>query len=77
MPKKIVICCDGTANQLNDQLSNVLKFYRILQKTNDQLVYYSPGVGTGSAQPIIRASARFDGTERHQPIRRIIIKSIC
>lgn len=46
MPKNIVICCDGTGNQINDQLSNVLKLYRVLQKSNDQLVYYSPGVGT-------------------------------
>lgn len=46
LPKNIVICCDGTGNQINDQLSNVLKLYRVLQKTVDQLVYYSPGVGT-------------------------------
>lgn len=46
MPKKIVICCDGTGNQISSQLSNVLKFYRVLQKSDDQLVYYSPGVGT-------------------------------
>lgn len=46
MPKNIVICCDGTGNQIDDQLSNVLKLYRVLQKTDDQLVYYSPGVGT-------------------------------
>src|SRR4051794_21531995 len=45
MPKNIVICCDGTGNQINSQLSNVLKLYRVLQKTDDQLVYYSPGVG--------------------------------
>jgi len=46
LAKNIVICCDGTGNQINDQLSNVLKLYRILQKTDDQLVYYNPGVGT-------------------------------
>lgn len=46
MPKKIVICCDGTGNQISNQLSNVLKFYRVIQKSDDQLVYYSPGVGT-------------------------------
>src|SRR5579884_1747545 len=46
MPKNIVICCDGTGNQINDHLSNVLKLYRVLQKTDDQRVYYSPGVGT-------------------------------
>ena len=46
MPKSIVICCDGTGNQINNKLSNVLKLYRALEKSDDQLVYYSPGVGT-------------------------------
>ena len=46
LPKNIVICCDGTGNQVNDRLSNVLKLYRVLEKADDQLVYYSPGVGT-------------------------------
>jgi len=46
LPKNIVICCDGTGNQINDQISNVLKLYRVLHKTSDQLVYYNPGVGT-------------------------------
>jgi hypothetical protein len=49
MPNNIVICCDGTGNQINDRLSNVLKFYRVLQKADDQIVYYSPGVGTVGA----------------------------
>jgi uncharacterized protein (DUF2235 family) len=46
LPKNIVICCDGTGNQINNQISNVLKLYRVLQKTQEQLIYYSPGVGT-------------------------------
>ena len=46
MPKNIVICCDGTGNQISWKLSNVLKLYRVLQKSSDQLVYYNPGVGT-------------------------------
>jgi uncharacterized protein (DUF2235 family) len=46
LPKNIVICCDGTGNQIEAKLSNVLKLYRVLQKTGDQLVRYSPGVGT-------------------------------
>lgn len=49
MAKNIVICCDGTGNEINDRLSNVLKLYRVLRKTGDQLVYYSPGVGTVGA----------------------------
>ena len=46
MPKNIVICCDGTGNQVESKLSNVLKLFRVLQKNEHQLVYYSPGVGT-------------------------------
>jgi len=46
MPKDIVICCDGTGNEINDTISNVLKFYRVLDKDEGQRVYYHPGVGT-------------------------------
>ena len=46
MPKNIVICCDGTGNQIDSTISNVLKLFRVLQKNEDQVVYYSAGVGT-------------------------------
>lgn len=46
MPKNIVICCDGTGNQVETNLSNVLKLFRVLEKGAGQLVYYTPGVGT-------------------------------
>jgi uncharacterized protein (DUF2235 family) len=48
--RNIVICCDGTGNEINENISNVLKLYRCLRKTEKttprQLVYYDPGVGT-------------------------------
>ena len=48
--KNIVICCDGTGNQINENISNVLKLYRCLRKTPKtqpfQAVFYDPGVGT-------------------------------
>ncbi len=46
MPRNIVLCCDGTGNQVESRISNVLKLFRVLQKNQHQLVYYSPGVGT-------------------------------
>src|SRR5690349_23773937 len=46
MSKKIVICCDGTGNEIGKKISNVLKLYRILKRTDAQRVYYNPGVGT-------------------------------
>jgi uncharacterized protein (DUF2235 family) len=45
-PRNIVICCDGTGNEVESRLSNVLKLFRVLKKNDNQLVYYSPGVGT-------------------------------
>ncbi|MFY9995266.1 MAG: DUF2235 domain-containing protein [Leclercia sp.] len=46
MGRRIVICCDGTGNELNKTMSNVLKFYRCLEKNAQQTVFYTPGVGT-------------------------------
>src|ERR1700688_3079699 len=46
MPKDIVICCDGTGNEINSTISNVLKLFRVLEKDANQRVYYHPGVGT-------------------------------
>ena len=46
MSKNIVICCDGTGNEINTTISNVLKLYRVLEKDEGQRVYYHPGVGT-------------------------------
>jgi uncharacterized protein (DUF2235 family) len=48
--KNIVICCDGTGNEISENISNVLKLYRCLRKSGrtepHQLVFYDPGVGT-------------------------------
>ena len=46
MPKTIVICCDGTGNEIGPDISNVLKLFRIAVKDDAQHVYYDPGVGT-------------------------------
>src|SRR5262245_31177154 len=46
MPKDIVICCDGTGNEVGANISNVLKLFRVLEKSERQRVYYHPGLGT-------------------------------
>jgi uncharacterized protein (DUF2235 family) len=46
LPKSIIICCDGTGNEIKENQSNVLKFYRILQKDNKQIAFYDTGIGT-------------------------------
>ena len=44
--KNIVVCLDGTGNHIEENLSNVLKLTRILDKSDDQIVFYDQGVGT-------------------------------
>lgn len=48
--KNIVVCCDGTGNEISENISNVLKLYRVLRKTGKteprQVVFYDSGVGT-------------------------------
>jgi uncharacterized protein (DUF2235 family) len=58
MAKNIVICCDGTGNEVDANLSNVLKLYRLVKKNNQQIVFYDPGVGTiSSSDPWSRFKA--------------------
>jgi uncharacterized protein (DUF2235 family) len=47
MKKKIVICCDGTANQFGKKNTNVVKLYSLLNK-GTQKTFYDPGVGTSA-----------------------------
>lgn len=48
--KNVVVCCDGTGNEISENISNVLKLYRTVRKTGktepQQVVFYDPGVGT-------------------------------
>ncbi|KAK4160891.1 hypothetical protein QBC43DRAFT_324801 [Cladorrhinum sp. PSN259] len=48
-PSKIVLCFDGTGNKFHgdDSDSNILKIYRMLDRTaTNQYHYYQPGIGT-------------------------------
>jgi len=46
MKKSIILCCDGTNNQMTGSATNVLRLYRSLVRDERQLTYYDPGVGT-------------------------------
>src|SRR4051812_21822286 len=48
MPKTIVICCDGTTNEITGHQTNVLRLYSTLDRAHPdkQLTFYDPGVGT-------------------------------
>src|SRR5512137_2653019 len=47
MPKNVVVCCDGTANEFAKHNTNVVKLYSALQHDPAlQVGYYPPGLGT-------------------------------
>jgi uncharacterized protein (DUF2235 family) len=49
MAKTIVILFDGTSNEITADRSNILRLYGCLRRTENQLAYYDPGVGTFGA----------------------------
>jgi uncharacterized protein (DUF2235 family) len=46
MSKNIIILLDGTSNQVSANRTNILRLYGVLEKSDRQLVFYDPGVGT-------------------------------
>ncbi|HEY4167657.1 MAG TPA: DUF2235 domain-containing protein [Reyranella sp.] len=51
MGKNLVVCCDGTANQVvQGSDTNVVRLCGIAIKDDRQIVYYSPGLGTLEAE---------------------------
>ena len=50
MSKNIVILLDGTSNEISADRTNILRLYGTLEKSERQLVYYDPGVGTFGAE---------------------------
>ena len=68
--RQIILCFDGTGNtfQSNGTETNILKICRMLERTDDQLIYYQPGIGTevtpGSlASHSLRAGSRGGNTK--------------
>lgn len=59
MPRNIVLCCDGTANEISTNPTNVLRLYSILEPDlTQQAIYYHPGLGTMEAKAALTPPAR-------------------
>lgn len=48
MARNLVLMLDGTSNEVKEDLTNVLKLYRMCERSEVQRVFYHPGVGTVS-----------------------------
>ncbi|KAI0045411.1 hypothetical protein FA95DRAFT_1583363 [Auriscalpium vulgare] len=58
-PRTLVLCFDGTSDEYDDDNTNVVKFYSLLQKdrAQDQLCYYQAGIGTYFQPGVVRPYA--------------------
>lgn len=54
MSRRLIVCLDGTGNEIETNESNILRLYKCLDRNDDQLVYYVPGVGTLDTRPFSR-----------------------
>lgn len=46
MARDIVLLLDGTSNEISADRTNILRLYGTLKKSDTQIVWYDPGVGT-------------------------------
>ena len=46
MAKNLVVCCDGTNNEVAGDQTNVLRVFRTLVRSPEQEIFYDAGVGT-------------------------------
>ncbi|KIJ61689.1 hypothetical protein HYDPIDRAFT_96031 [Hydnomerulius pinastri MD-312] len=44
-PRNLVVCIDGTSNQFGTKNTNIVELYSHIVKSDDQLTYYSSGLG--------------------------------
>lgn len=49
--RNLVVCCDGTSNEIVGNSTNVLKLYRIATKDARQRAFYDPGIGAIAKLP--------------------------
>jgi uncharacterized protein (DUF2235 family) len=58
--RNLVVCLDGTNNEPETGTTNVARIYDVAEKSDRQLVYYDPGVGTmGSRAAVTQAGLAF------------------
>ena len=60
MPKNVVVCCDGTANEFAQDRTNVVKLFYTLEQHDPsrQVGYYHPGLGTMEPPRALTQSTR-------------------
>ncbi|OIQ43186.1 MAG: hypothetical protein BM560_03145 [Roseobacter sp. MedPE-SWde] len=56
MSRKIILCFDGTGNEIGVTKTNVLKLYKGLRDDRSQLKHYVPGIGTLEGPKLVNSA---------------------
>jgi uncharacterized protein (DUF2235 family) len=59
LPRNIVVCCDGTDDEVASDETNVLRLFRMLERDQRQIGYYDSGVGTLADPAAISALRKY------------------
>src|SRR5438876_800770 len=65
MPKNVVVCCDGTANEFARNRTNVVKlFFTLAADPATQVAYYHPGLGADVRDAYVFIMNSFEAGDR-------------
>jgi hypothetical protein len=81
MPRNIVICCDGTANEFAQDRTNVVKLYYAREHDRpDQIAFCHPGLGTmepaGALTTPVRKVTRLMGKALGYRIQGLVLRRL-
>jgi uncharacterized protein (DUF2235 family) len=57
--RNLIVCLDGTRNEPESGMTNVVRAYDIAVKNGQQIVYYDPGVGTMGARAALTRAGQY------------------
>lgn len=75
--KNIVICCDGTSNDVASDSTNVLRLFRSLERSERQIAFYDSGVGTLADPTKISRIGKYCSRMLDQGIGHGVRENVC
>jgi uncharacterized protein (DUF2235 family) len=77
MTKNLVVCCDGTSNDVTSDSTNVLRLFRSLQRNEQQTAFYDSGVGTLADPTMLTATGRRVSKKLDMAIGQSVRENVC
>ncbi|MDB5344783.1 MAG: hypothetical protein JWP89_3160 [Schlesneria sp.] len=76
-PRNIIVCCDGTSNDVTANSTNVLRLFRSLERNESQLAFYDSGVGTLADPTKITRLGKYCSRMIDQGVGHSVRENVC